>query len=155
MAGNFAKVRGTVDLLPASSYRYQQAEQRFLKIAQNLGFREIRVPTFEKTALFCRSSGETSDVVSKEMYSFTDKGGDELTLRPEGTAGVVRSAIENADVILAKGQANFETMVTCGYNVYYNFLCKCDRLARILDVPLYTGMFLAEKRMGEITAFPV
>lgn len=67
----------------------------------------------------------------------------------------LRSAIENADVILAKGQANFETMVTCGYNVYYNFLCKCDRLARILDVPLYTGMFLAEKRMGEITAFPV
>ncbi|MBQ3141321.1 MAG: histidine--tRNA ligase [Clostridia bacterium] len=95
MAGNFAKVRGTADLLPASSYRYQQAEQRFLKLAQSLGFREIRVPTFEKTALFCRSSGETSDVVSKEMYSFTDKGGDELTLRPEGTAGVVRSAIEN------------------------------------------------------------
>lgn len=95
MAGNFTKVRGTADVLPPLSYRYQQAEQRCLKLAEALGFREIRIPTFEKTALFCRSSGETSDVVSKEMYSFTDKGGDELTLRPEGTAGVVRSAIEN------------------------------------------------------------
>jgi len=63
-------------------------------------------------------------------------------------------AIERADVILAKGQANFETMVTCGYNVYYNFMCKCDRLARILNVPLYTGMFLAERRLDTITPFP-
>ncbi len=66
----------------------------------------------------------------------------------------LQNAIETTDVILAKGQANFETMVTCGHNVYYNFLCKCDRLARILNVPLYTGMFLAERRLGEITPFP-
>jgi len=66
----------------------------------------------------------------------------------------LRSAIEEADVILAKGQANFETMVTCRYNVYYNFLCKCDRLARILNIPLYTGMFLAERRLGAVNPFP-
>jgi len=66
----------------------------------------------------------------------------------------LRGAIERADVILAKGQANFETMVTCGCNVYYNFLCKCDRLSRILNVPLYTGMFLSERRLGSITPFP-
>ena len=67
----------------------------------------------------------------------------------------LHNAMETADVILAKGQANFETMVTCKRNVYYNFLCKCDRLARILNVPLYTGMFLAEQRLEEITPFPI
>lgn len=95
MAGNYSKVRGTADVLPPVAYQYNDVERRLFEIAGRLGFAEIRVPTFEKTALFCRSSGETSDVVSKEMYTFTDKGGDDLTLRPEGTAGVVRSAIEN------------------------------------------------------------
>ena len=66
----------------------------------------------------------------------------------------MRNALRTADVILAKGQGNFETMVTCGYNVYYSFLCKCDRLCRILKVPMFTGMFLAEKRMNPITPFP-
>ena len=66
----------------------------------------------------------------------------------------MRDAIESADVILAKGQANFETMATCGYNVYYNFLCKCDRLGKILGVDLFTGMFLSERRMPGVTAFP-
>ena len=63
-------------------------------------------------------------------------------------------AIENADVILAKGQANFETMVDCGYNVYYNFLCKCERLCKILQKERFTGMFLAEKRIGKPDPFP-
>lgn len=66
----------------------------------------------------------------------------------------MRDAIESADVILAKGQANFETMATCGHNVYYNFLCKCDRLGKILHVPLFTGMFLNERRMPAVTSFP-
>ena len=66
----------------------------------------------------------------------------------------MEQAIEAADVILAKGQANFETMVGCGYNVYYNFLCKCPRLGKILGVELFTGMFLAEKRLENIDPFP-
>ncbi len=66
----------------------------------------------------------------------------------------MRHAIESADVILAKGQANFETMALSGYNIYYNFLCKCDRLGKILGVPLFTGMFLAERRMKSVTPFP-
>lgn len=66
----------------------------------------------------------------------------------------LKAAIDSADVILAKGQANFETMVGCGYNVYYNFLCKCYRLCQMLGVAQFTGMFLAEKRLGEIDPFP-
>lgn len=66
----------------------------------------------------------------------------------------MHDAIEKADVILAKGQANFETMSMSGYNIYFNFLCKCERLCKVLDVPMFTGMFLAERRMKGVTAFP-
>lgn len=66
----------------------------------------------------------------------------------------LRTAMEEADVILSKGQANFETMATCGYNIYYNFLAKCDRLCKILGVDLFTGMFLNERRMPGVTPFP-
>ncbi|MBR2366817.1 MAG: DUF89 family protein [Oscillospiraceae bacterium] len=66
----------------------------------------------------------------------------------------MREALETSDVILAKGQANFETMVTGGYNVYYNFFCKCARLQKILGVPLYSGVFLNERRLPEIDPFP-
>lgn len=66
----------------------------------------------------------------------------------------MRAALDTSDVILAKGQANFETMVTCGYNVYYNFCCKCERLQKILGVPLYSGVFLNERRLPAIDPFP-
>lgn len=66
----------------------------------------------------------------------------------------MRDAIESADVILSKGQANFETMAMSGYNIYYIFLSKCERLCKILNVPLFTGMFLAERRLKGITPFP-
>lgn len=66
-----------------------------MEIAGLYGFREIRVPTFEHTELFNRSVGDTTDVVQKEMYTFEDKGGRSITLRPEGTAGTLRSAIEH------------------------------------------------------------
>lgn len=66
----------------------------------------------------------------------------------------LRTALKEADVILAKGQANFETMATSEYNVYFNFLCKCERLCKMLDVPQFTGMFLARKRVGELNPFP-
>ncbi|HOP11405.1 MAG TPA: histidine--tRNA ligase [Oscillospiraceae bacterium] len=91
----FQKPRGTADLLPKQSAAFRKIEEIFSTEALLAGFGQIRVPTFEKTTLFARSSGETSDVVSKEMYTFTDRGGEELTLAPEGTAGVVRAFLEN------------------------------------------------------------
>ena len=79
--------RGTQDVLPENSYKWQYVEQTALSIARDFGFHEIRTPVFEHTNLFQRSVGETTDVVQKEMYTFEDKGGRSITLRPEGTAG--------------------------------------------------------------------
>ena len=87
--------RGTQDVLPSQSYKWQYLEKKVMEIAGLYGFREIRVPTFEHTELFNRSVGDTTDVVQKEMYTFEDKGGRSITLRPEGTAGTLRSAIEH------------------------------------------------------------
>ncbi|WP_040195461.1 histidine--tRNA ligase [Candidatus Soleaferrea massiliensis] len=87
--------RGTQDVLPSDSYRWQYIEKTALDTAAQFGFQETRFPTFEHSALFTHSVGDTTDVVQKEMYSFQDKGGRDITLRPEGTAGVVRSMIEH------------------------------------------------------------
>lgn len=87
--------KGTKDMLPADSHRWQTVEQVARDTARAFGFREIRFPTFEHTELFTRSVGATTDVVQKEMYTFSDKGNRSITLRPEGTAGVVRAALEN------------------------------------------------------------
>lgn len=88
-------IKGTQDTLPAESYKVQFIEQSVLEIAKNYGYKEIRVPVFEHTELFQRGVGDTTDVVQKEMYTFDDKGGRSITLRPEGTAGVVRSYLEH------------------------------------------------------------
>ncbi len=87
--------RGTQDVLPAQSHKWQYIESSLLHSAELFGFREMRFPTFEHTELFCRSVGDTTDVVQKEMYTFTDKGDRSVTLRPEGTAGVVRAVLEH------------------------------------------------------------
>ena len=87
--------RGTQDILPADIHKWQTVERLAVETAALYGFAETRFPTFEHTELFTRSVGETTDVVQKEMYTFTDKGDRSLTLRPEGTASVVRSAIEH------------------------------------------------------------
>lgn len=89
------KPKGTKDILPEEVYKWQYIEETIKKILENYGMKEIRVPVFEHTELFSRGVGETTDVVQKEMYTFEDKGGRSITLRPEGTAGVVRSYIEN------------------------------------------------------------
>ena len=88
-------VKGTNDILPADSHNWQFVEGKMLEVASLYGFKEIRVPVFEHTEVFLRSVGDTTDVVQKEMYTFDDKGGRSITLRPELTAGVIRSAIEN------------------------------------------------------------
>lgn len=87
--------RGTQDILPENSYKWQYMEKTALEIARDFGFHEIRTPVFEHTNLFLRSVGETTDVVQKEMYTFEDKGGRSITLRPEGTAGAARAVLEH------------------------------------------------------------
>ena len=87
-------IKGTNDILPDKSYKYRFVEEKMLEIARFYGFKEIRVPVFEHTEVFSRNVGEDTDVVQKEMYTFDDKGGRSITLRPELTAGVVRSVIE-------------------------------------------------------------
>lgn len=87
--------RGTHDILPGEIYRWQAAEQAFLRLVTQYGYREIRTPIFEDTELFVRTSGDTSEVVTKQMYSFKDKGDRDLTLKPEGTAPVMRAYLEH------------------------------------------------------------
>lgn len=88
-------IRGTADVLPNDSYKWQFVEQKMLETASLFGFKEIRVPVIEHTEVFTKSVGDTTDVVQKEMYTFTDKGDRSITLRPELTAGTVRAAIEH------------------------------------------------------------
>ncbi len=87
--------RGTIDVLPTESAKWQFLEENARKICSLHNIKEIRTPVFEGTELFVRSSGESSDVVNKEMYTFDDKGGRSITLRPEGTAGIVRACVEH------------------------------------------------------------
>ena len=87
--------KGTADVVPAQAYKWHTVEKLASETAEQFGFKEIRVPTFEETGLFLRSVGETTDVVQKEMYTVTATGDSEFTLRPEGTAGVMRAVIEN------------------------------------------------------------
>lgn len=88
-------VKGFNDILPDESGRWQHIEQTARRVFELNGFGEIRVPVMEKTELFCRSIGDATDIVEKEMYTFTDKGENSVTLRPEGTAGVMRAFIEH------------------------------------------------------------
>lgn len=87
--------KGTQDVLPGDAPRWQTVERLARAAAERFGFREIRTPVFEHSELFHRSAGETTDIVRKETYTFDDRGGRSLTLRPEGTAGVVRAVIEH------------------------------------------------------------
>ncbi|REK77803.1 histidine--tRNA ligase [Paenibacillus paeoniae] len=91
----FQKSPGTQDILPGAVEKWQYVEGKARDICRRFNFREIRTPLFESTELFQRGVGETTDIVEKEMYTFIDRGERSLTLRPEGTAGVVRSYVEN------------------------------------------------------------
>lgn len=87
--------KGTRDVTPAESYRWQFVEELIRKTTARYGFKEVRTPVIEHTELFLRSVGDTTDVVQKEMYTFNDKGGRSITLKPEGTAGTVRMFVEH------------------------------------------------------------
>ncbi|WP_297128483.1 histidine--tRNA ligase [uncultured Eubacterium sp.] len=88
-------IKGTKDVLPSEVYKNQYIEATCLTVAENFGYKEMRTPVFEHTELFQRGVGDTTDVVQKEMYTFDDKGGRSITLRPEGTAGAARAFLEN------------------------------------------------------------
>jgi len=91
----YQKLKGTADLFPEETKKWQYVESIYKEIMDRYQFEEIRTPIFEQFELFARGVGETSDIVSKEMYDFYDKGDRHLSLRPEGTAGVVRAFVEN------------------------------------------------------------
>ncbi len=90
------KIKGTEDVLPKESYRWQFVENVMREESRAYGFKEIRTPVFEHTELFARGVGQTTDVVQKEMYTFDTKGGESVTLRPEGTAGAARAVLEHS-----------------------------------------------------------
>ena len=95
MSDQIKVIRGMHDILPADMPAWQQIEDTWRELVESHGYRQIRTPVVERTALFKRSVGEATDIVEKEMYSFEDRGGENLSLRPEGTAGVVRAGIEH------------------------------------------------------------
>lgn len=88
-------IRGMPDILPDQSAVWQHIERCVAEVVSNYGYREIRLPILERTELFRRSIGEVTDIVEKEMYSFSDRNGDQVTMRPEATAGVVRAALQH------------------------------------------------------------
>ncbi len=95
MPSKLTAPRGTADILPPHSAQWHALEERIHALAARFGYAEIRTPTFESTELFVRGVGETTDIVEKEMYTFLDKSGRSMTLRPEWTAPVVRAALEH------------------------------------------------------------
>jgi len=95
MSDNLSAPRGTADIVAPESARWNELETRIRALAERYGYGEIRTPLFESTDLFVRGVGEQTDIVTKEMYTFTDRGGRSLTLRPEWTAPVVRAALEH------------------------------------------------------------
>lgn len=102
--------KGTRDILPSEIHKWQYIEKEIAKLCNNFGYKEIRLPVFEHTELFQRGVGDTTDIVQKEMYTFFDKGERSITLRPEGTAGVVRSYVEN-------GMASLPQPIKLYYNI--------------------------------------
>ena len=88
--------KGTKDVLPQDSYKWQYVESTAREVAELFQIKEIRTPTFEHTELFQRGVGDTTDIVTKEMYTFKDKGDRSITLRPEFTAGALRSIVEHS-----------------------------------------------------------
>ncbi len=92
---NYRSIKGTKDILPSESSRWQHVESVIRDVFRDFNYKEIRTPVFEHTSLFARSIGELTDIVGKEMYTFQDRSGDSITLRPEGTASAIRSYIQH------------------------------------------------------------
>jgi histidyl-tRNA synthetase len=149
--------KGTRDILPDDIYRWQKAEKVFAEVCGQYGYEEIRTPTFEHTELFLRSVGDTTDVVQKEMYTFEDKGKRSITLRPEGTAGVVRSFIENGMTSLASpvrlfynvSAFRYENVQKGRYREFHQFGLEAFGAAGpVIDAEIISVLVLFFARMG-------
>lgn len=144
---NIKRPRGTNDVMPPVSEHWQFIEAKIKAICKRFGYQEIRTPIFEQTELFARGIGETSDIVQKEMYTFTDRGDRSITLRPEGTAPVVRAFVENklyADPLPAKlyyvgPMFRYEKPQAGRYRQFYQFGVEAiGGIDPILDVEMIT-----------------
>ena len=162
--------RGTKDVLPQESHRWQRVEAVCREVAARAGYREIRTPVFEHTELFQRGVGDTTDIVQKEMYTFDDKGGRSLTLKPEGTAGAVRALIEHslyAGVLPVKMYYlnapifRYEAPQSGRYREHHQFGCEifgaaeptCDAeiislLLRVLEEAGLSGLVVSVNSIG-------
>ncbi len=161
--GNIKAIRGMRDLLPPETSRWQRVESVARQAFELYGYREIRLPLLERTELFARSIGEDTDIVAKEMYTFADRKGDSLTLRPEATASVLRAVLENG---LDKG-AGVKKLYTLGpmfryerpqkgrYRQFYQINCEAygveapelDAEVILLLLDILTRLKLGEMRL--------
>src|SRR6266571_3230516 len=106
---DFAPPRGTQDFLPPAGDRLRVLYERAARLAERYGYRYVETPDFEHTELFARTSGQTSDIVNREMYTFVDRGGRSLTLRPEGTAPVMRAYLGTINELPSPFKAYYVT----------------------------------------------
>lgn len=107
--------KGTKDVMPDQVYKWHYIEEKFAEICKRYGFREIRTPIFEHTELFKRGVGDTTDIVQKEMYTFTDFGNRSITLRPEGTSPVVRAFVEHKEYAAPQPLKYYYSIPCCRY----------------------------------------
>lgn len=149
--------KGTKDILPSEIYKWQYVEKKISELCSNFGFKEIRLPVFEHTELFQRGVGDTTDIVQKEMYTFLDKGERSITLRPEGTAGVVRSYIENGMASLAMPLKlyynitayRYENVQKGRYREFHQFGVECfGSKGPLVDVEIISMLSMFFDRLG-------
>ncbi|MDO5033516.1 MAG: histidine--tRNA ligase [Eubacteriales bacterium] len=154
---NYAAPRGTKDVLPQDSQAWQKVEAKFRELGQRFSYAEIRTPTFEQTELFARGVGDATDVVQKEMYNFEDKGGRAMTLRPEGTAGVVRAYLEHGLASLPSPQKlyyiisafRYEKMQKGRYREFEQLGCECfGSAAPTADAELISLLWIFFSELG-------
>ena len=150
-------LKGTKDILPSEVYKWQYIEKKISELCDNFGYKEIRLPVFERTELFQRGVGDTTDIVQKEMYTFEDKGGRSLTLRPEGTAGVVRSYIEHGMASLAMPVKlyynitayRYENVQAGRYREFHQFGVECfGSKGPLVDVEIISMLSMFLDRLG-------
>lgn len=149
--------KGTKDILPSEIYKWQYVEKKIAELCNNFGYKEIRLPVFEHTELFQRGVGDTTDIVQKEMYTFLDKGERSITLRPEGTAGVVRSYIENGMASLAMPiklyynitAYRYENVQKGRYREFHQFGVECfGSKGPSVDVEIISMLSMFFERLG-------
>jgi len=149
--------RGTKDILPDQISVWQYVESVFQQICHNFNYKEIRIPTFEQTELFQRGVGDTTDIVQKEMYTFPDKAGRSMTLRPEGTAGVIRAYLENGlssagsplKLYYILNNFRYEKMGKGRYREFYQMGCEIiDSSEATADVELISLLYSFFEKLG-------